>query len=53
MLPWYKYGSVDEVISDLISGVIVSMHVQNVVDPWVLAPRLVKPKTIKLVSMQH
>ena len=52
MLPWYTYGSVDKVISDLISGVMVRMLALNVVDPWVLAC-LDKPKTIKLVSMQH
>jgi hypothetical protein len=38
MLKWYNYGSVDKVISDLISGVMVSMLTLNVVDPWVLAP---------------
>ena len=38
MLKWYNYGSVDKVISDLVSGVMVSMLVLNVVDPWVLAP---------------
>ena len=32
--------------------VMVSMLTLNVVDPWVLA-RLVKPKIIKLVRMQH
>ena len=38
MLPWYNYESVDKGISDLMSGVMVSMLVLNVVDPWVLAP---------------
>jgi hypothetical protein len=37
MVPWYNYGSVDKVISDLISGVMVRMLVLSVVDPWVLA----------------
>jgi hypothetical protein len=54
-----RHQSVGKMVSYLFSSAMVSMLALSVVDPWVRAPSLVKPKTKQLVlvasllRMQH